>query len=424
MPKANARTRPASRRLRGRGDYTDEIIKEPKPLLRLEKKIDHLERSLVHTTPKAGRAASMAGRALGSLVGQGDLGAFAGESLAKLFGHGDYMVKSNSLMSALSSSVALSGPQPPKFSSESRHIRVMEREFLGDISSGTLLAGSSIFTNSNYPINPTNPSTFPWLSLIAPLYDQWEPNGIVFEFVSTSSEFNGTSQALGAVIMATDYDTFDAPYVSKQEAENSDFACSTKPSCNLVHGIECAQSERPTRLLYTDTNSANPSTFTTLGNFQVSTQGCSTAGTKLGELWISYDISFYKKQLADATLPLVRYNAFGSQTTAGPNFGTVTTVYSQVGIVRTVVVGVGVTFSFPPALGQGRFLLYIYESGGGFPLALTFVNCAIVQNLPSATFAVLTLDITAPGASFNGGVATTTGSWTVELIQVPDNTGL
>jgi hypothetical protein len=39
-----------------------------------------------------------------------------------------------------------------------------------------------------------------------------------------------------------------------------------------------------------------------LGNFQLATQGVSAAGVTLGELWVSYDITFYKKQLTGGVL--------------------------------------------------------------------------------------------------------------------------
>jgi len=298
ITKSNQRTRkrapaPRKSKLMGRGDYSAETQNEPDSMKRIDKKLNHLESLLARssvsssTTP-VGKLASMAGRALGGMVGQGDLGSAAGSSLARLFGHGDYTVKSNSLVSDLS------GPTIPKFANEGRAIRVREREYLGDVlSSGT----PGAFDLQSYAVNPTDPKTFPWLSLIAPLFDEWEPHGIVFEFVSTSSEFNGASQALGAVIMATDYDSYDPLYTSKQQMENADYACSTKPSCNLIHGLECDPKERPIKVLYTEPSANQPITFTNLANFQIATQGMSNAQVNLGELWISYDISFLKKQI-------------------------------------------------------------------------------------------------------------------------------
>jgi len=195
--------------LRGKGDYTETVKAISDPQKRLEAKIDHLERKLVGDGKlNVKNVASKIGRSLGNFAGMGDLGEMAGSTLAKYFGHGDYTVKSNSLMSSATTTGA-------KFSSSLRGTRIQEREFLGDVRSGSLFNGSSSFSLTNFNINPTDPKTFPWLSNLSYLYDQWEPHGIVFEFISTSSEFNGTSQALGAVIMATEYDPFDPPYTDK-----------------------------------------------------------------------------------------------------------------------------------------------------------------------------------------------------------------
>lgn len=294
----NSKVRKQRPTLRGKGDYELSVSEIKKPLDRLEAKIDHLEKRLVHNPMSKATAASTIGRTLGNFVNQGDLGSLAGSTLAKFFGHGDYNIKSNSLIKGPHS--AMSGA---KFSTEKRGTRITEREFLGEVKAGSLSGSSTVFTLNEHNINPTDPITFPWLSNIAYLFDQWEPHGIVFEFVSTSSEYNGSSQALGTVIAATDYDPYDPPYPDKQAMENADYSCSTKPAHGMLHGIECDPRERPTPILYTSTSNGAPLTSTTLGTFGLATQGCSVANVTLGELWISYDITFYKKQLEPITVP-------------------------------------------------------------------------------------------------------------------------
>jgi hypothetical protein len=334
------KTKTKTRNLRGKGDYSEQVSSIPERLPRLEAKIDHLEQQLVKKATVK-NAASSIGRLIGNFAGQGDLGSMAGEGLAKLFGHGDYSVKGNSLMTSLN------GPTLPKFTSTKRGVRVVEREYLGDLVSGPLSGGSTAFTIQQFPLNPTNSSTFPWGSQMADLFDQWEPNGLVFEFVTTSSEFNGASQALGAVIMATDYDPYDPIYPTKVYMENADYSNSTKPACSLIHGVECDPKERPTRILYTDTQStAIPLTSTLLGNFYIASQGCSVAGVTLGEIWISYDVTFYKKQLNSVLYSLPFYflsgvNAGGTGYLSAaslllPTQSYVVTISTQVGIGNTI----------------------------------------------------------------------------------------
>lgn len=267
------------------------------------------------------------GRDIGGLLGFAPLGERVGGAIGRLFGKGDYQVRSNSLMESYGKPSA--GPPPPAlFRNGKRGVRVVEREYLGDIRSGTLSGGSSVFTNQSFIINPGLSTTFPWLSKIARQFDQWEPHGIVFEYRSTSSEYNGSSQSLGTVILATDYDVVDSPYLNKVQAENSDYAMSVKSSDCAVHGVECALDERPTPILFTRTanrpSGTDPRLYD-LGNFQLCTQGMSVADVTLGELWVSYDITFYKKQInaEDAPENLALFsNTYSPTASTSDYFGT------------------------------------------------------------------------------------------------------
>jgi len=432
MPRASkskrsgaTRRAPRQARLRGKGDYSADIIGETDLAKRLEKKIDHLEKSLVHVTPSLSKGASLAGRALGSFIGQGDLGALAGEQLSKLLGYGDYRtsIRGNSLMGSTS------GTAVPKFQGDGkRGIRLTEREFIGNVLSGSLSSGSSVFTNQSYKLIPTDSATFPWLSKIAGLFDQWEPHGIVFEFHTTSSTFNGTSQALGAVVMATDYDVNDPPYASKQIMENADYACSSVPSASLLHGVECDPKERPLDVMYT-TPRVNQLNFSTLGNFQIATQGCSTAGTTLGELWVSYDITFYKKQLVSSAADVPNFSVNGLAIAAGPIF-VPSTISSQKDLTYTPVIGVGTDIFFPRSQGTGRYLIVAdcanFQAGDGASLNPVLTNAVSVSSSTSVVtvgqpfVTVNLIDITAANASVRFGLKNTVNANTsFAIVEVP-----
>jgi hypothetical protein len=279
--------------IKGKGDYTLSKYDDVKSA------IADIDKRLNKQESKKG-VGSTIGKKIGGLLGNSDLGSKLGDmaetSMGRLFGFGDYSISQNSLMKAAVSTDMASANYVPVFGTHGRGVRLQEREYIGDIVSGPLLSGSSQFTNVSYTINPLNQQTFPWLATFASNFEEWEPHGIVFEFKSTSSEFNGTSQALGTVIMATDYDVYDTQYASKIEMETADYSNSTKSSCTALHGVECDPSERATKLLYVGIGQPDQR-LNAIGNFQVATVGCSTAGVVLGELWVSYDISFYKKQL-------------------------------------------------------------------------------------------------------------------------------
>jgi hypothetical protein len=423
--------------LRGKGDYSQEIMDLPKPLPRLEAKIDHLEKMLTKSHANANANSSLGssvGRALGTLVGQGDLGGMAGKAagtlMSKYFGHGDYTLKSNSLFPGRNSSSA-AGPVVPKFSNQGkRGTRIIERECLGDLISS---ATPGQFNNTPYPINPTNSATFPWLSKLAVNYDQWEPNGIVFEFVSTSSEFNGASQALGTVIMATDYDTYDVTYPNKIQMENADYACSTRPSNCLEHGIECDKNERLSPLLYTASpGSGLPLTQTTLGNFQVATTGCSVASVNLGEIWVSYDITFYKKQLLPVPFPVAgvpRFYASGTTTaTTGQYSNAVISDSFEITLAPAVGVGSHITFfTSNIALGSARMYLITYFriTPGADDPTLSPINCTVVNERHSNATSSSNntyLVLVAAGATFAGYLTSTTAissAFALSIDEVP-----
>lgn len=249
---------------------------------------------------------SVVGSALGSALGMAlggpggamignTLGGVGGAVLSKIFGHGDYQVsnvqgiKENSLVVANAANI-------PEFGTGRVAVKFRHREFLGDvISSGT--AGA--FKIDSYAINPGLPASFPWLSQVCgSTFQQHRINGLTYEFRSMSSDaLNSTNTALGSVIMATDYDSPDAVFTTKQQMENTEFGVSCKPSVNMLHAIECSRGQTPVNELYIRAYANPPNTdlrLYDLGRFSIATVGCQGASVNLGELWATYDIDCFK----------------------------------------------------------------------------------------------------------------------------------
>jgi len=242
------------------------------------------------------------GGTVGARLGNRKVGSDVGRFLGKIAGVGDYKVKTNSL-----ASVGAAVDSAPSFGNRGRGVRVTHREFLGNVVASNI-AGA--FQNVSYAINPGNILAFPWLCQIASNYDQWQPNGVVVVYKSLSSSYSGTA-SLGSVTIASDYDVYDTAYGSKIEMENSQFCVSGNCARDLIHPIECSLNERFTRVLNCK-GGAYPTgdsrRFYDLCNLQVATEGA-TASQVCGELWISYDITFFKEQLGvvlGATLPYAR----------------------------------------------------------------------------------------------------------------------
>lgn len=313
----------------------------------------------------------------------------------RLKGSGDYTLVGNSLVrgggeASENLQIVPAGP---------RAVRVTYREYLGDVYTHPTTAGA--FSITSYDLNPGLVSTFPWLAPIAQQFEQWTPNGIVFEFKSTSSEYVAT-QALGSVIMATEYDQFDSVYTTKQEMLNAAYSSECKPSCNSLHGVECAPMERPTSILYVR-STAVPALADVrdydCGRFSIATQGGAAANLNLGSLYVHYDITFRKEQLFGGIAAkgllydcITSNTAVSGVTSASP----LPTIAS--GNIRTAgsipimtIGGLGTTVIFPGWIQNGRWKIEYYftaTSPSEKPAAAFTTNCALAT-LVSPSFNTL-----------------------------------
>lgn len=363
---ANARS--GRRYVRGRGDYA--VSNKPRS-----------KRSW--SAPKTFSAmGAIAGGALGTALAPGIgeaaggmIGSYAGRKLGQAFrsitGWGDYAIKSNTLVHP--------NQAVPMFDG-SGSIRVRHKEYICSISSTTTFAIQS------FALNPGQVETFPWLASIAQNYEQYRWNGMIFQFVSTSADaLNSTNTALGKVVLATDYNAADTQYANIQQAMGSYFSNVGKPSESIMHAIECDPNQSPLKLSYVrlgDVEANADIRLSDLGNFQIATSG-SQAAAVIGDLWVTYDITFVKPQLMAPlgldlpsahyvlTLPAVSGSYFGTsrQERDGSNL--------DVDITADAI-------NFPETLEQGMYLINYSVSGGSATVVtptLTFANCALVDDM-------------------------------------------
>lgn len=274
----------AVRTIKGKGDYEVSAPSSGGVLAKLDKVLARLPKGTF-----ASGGAMLGGR-IGGTRGA-ELGRRLGAGLSSISGYGDYSVRSNSL-----STVSTSVDMVPQFVKNDHSVRVVHREFIKDL---VVPGDPTAFTNVDYLINPANANLFPWLARMAKQYSQYKIHGMVFSFKSMSSEY-ANAGPLGTVVMATNYNAVDRPYINKLEMENSEFAVSTKPSQSLIHAIECDPSVTGLSVLYVrdpvyDTTDTSDRRFYDYGRFQVATTGLQgVAAATLGELWVSYDIEFMK----------------------------------------------------------------------------------------------------------------------------------
>lgn len=248
---------------------------------------------------RAGRTAlraggALAGGILGGMTG-GVGGAFrgarggwsTGARASKFLGLGDYAA--NQIMPG--------GRQPMSVNGSSTNltgdVTVSHREFIGNISADVLG-----FQNRSFPINAGLSATFPFLSQIAQNFTLYQFEGLIFEFISTSGETSTSTNALGKVVLAVDYDPDASPFVNAVQMSNMDYAVSSRPSDNIRCGVETAPSQMATRMQYIRTGEGTrDKIFTDIGNFQLATDGVPNTGI-LGELWVAYTCRLSRAQLS------------------------------------------------------------------------------------------------------------------------------
>jgi hypothetical protein len=241
---------------------------------------------------------SSMGKKLSKLAGQG------ADFLGTLFGSGDYhkTLRYNTVMGVGGNIMAAGGP--PIFANvgpNKRSVRFPHREFIG------FLNGTTTFVPTSYgPFNPVNPLLFPWLSGVANSFEQFKFHGMVVEFVSNSGDTTATT-ALGTVIMSTQYDLNEAPFVNQFQMENYEYTQSDKPSVSFLHGLECAVGETFAPLKFMNNNERTGAVVdlntTALGTFTIATSGNPSTGV-LGQIWVSYDVELVKPRIA----PIINSN--------------------------------------------------------------------------------------------------------------------
>jgi hypothetical protein len=342
---------------------------------------------------------------IGSNLGRW-LGGKAERLIDTLTGAGDYTVSSNTMFNA--------GAQPPTFSSnQSRGLRVQWREYLGDV-----LSSVAFTTRYSLALNAGLASSFPRLGPIADAFEQFIIHGCVFCFKSTSgSAISSTNNALGTIIMATEYNSNNPDFTSKITMENYQFSVSGKPSSEyILHPIECKRNATSIDCLYTRNGSLPPANLgagsltstavnitnvvnlnglsdlrlNDLGRFQLATVGMQADNVNVGELWVTYDIELLKPREAvspskeiDVSLVLaspVPDNLFSDATE--PLFPTFSVVNGS-SIVPRFINGNTIAFGILPV---GKYLFSYYIQGNtantiGYPIPIingqSFLGCAL-----------------------------------------------
>jgi len=276
-----------------------------------------------------------------------------------LSGFGDYNINNNTLLHG--------GMDPPTIANSTKNggIIVRHREYISDVFS------TVNFTLTSFNINPGLNGSFPWLAQIASSFEQYSLRGMIFEFKTTSSDVvlsTNATTALGAVIMATQYNALDIPFVDKRTMENYQYSNSSKPSESMLHPIECARAQTSVDNLYVRVGAVPPTADLRLydmGIFNIATVGMQNNGGVIGELWASFEIEFYKPKLLLGDV-LTDHWQLKNVTNAAP-FGLISTLTAS-STLGTTISASGLIITFPATVVDGNFLFEYTVFGTGAPV--------------------------------------------------------
>ncbi|AYP28931.1 MAG: coat protein [Cressdnaviricota sp.] len=209
-------------------------------------------------------------------------------------GRGAYNIKRNSLWE---------GQGPPMIENITNGpVVIRHREYIGDMTCPTG-APSPFDIFFQQPINPGNPEMFPWLSQLAPMFQEWEAVGMIFEIKTMSSDYT-SNVSMGTIFAAADYNVQATAPANKQQLENMEYSQSCKPSCSILMPIECSPSKTVATHLYIapnlDYGNGDPQ-FYDLAQVFLGSQGLPNSGGAVGtiaELWVSYEIILYKPKIS------------------------------------------------------------------------------------------------------------------------------
>lgn len=258
-----------------------------------------------------GTAGASMGGPSGALIGKqagSAMGGMVAAKISKLIGSGDYATtdtRCNSLMCGQ--------PKPYDSFGSNGGVRITHREYLADVFTSNV---SNQFSITAYSINPGLSQFAPFLANLAQNFEEYHLNGLIFEFISTTSPYT-TGNSLGSVITAMEYNAAALPFNNKQQMENSDFSISTRFDKNIMYGVECKDPAQ-NKFYVRSGISPLPLTTTDFGIFYIATQPGSTFPTSstIGELWITYDVVLLKPKISLARFGYGHWFGFGSSVSA------------------------------------------------------------------------------------------------------------
>ncbi len=197
-------------------------------------------------------------------------------------------------------------PSYSAFNSSDASVVVRHREFFSDVSGSTsaftLVSSGLPGEPGKYPVQPANPTVFPWLAALAALYESYDFLSLQFDYVPRCS-----TATAGYFSMAMDYDAKDSAPNAKVALMSYHGASSSAPWQSASVVCDSKDLHKFGRQLYCKAAQSSSSTTNydqktyDVGNLWVAV-GNQAATTLIGELYVTYTIRLSTPQLNIAAI--------------------------------------------------------------------------------------------------------------------------
>lgn len=228
------------------------------------------------------------------------------------------------------------------------------REYVKDVFAP---AAGTIFSIDTWSLNPGLVTSFPWLSQLAINFEEYEIVQLAYTYKSTVADFASASGQVGQIVMATQYNPNSDPFADKEEMMLYEGGMSCKTTESLIHGIECDPSKiAGSSQKYVRAGALPPTED--LKNYDLGKTSLAVlnvpstyASQQIGELWVSYTVMLRKPKIASGNAYNIRRDIFAAPAVS-------VAVAGFIGTDSTLRIG-----------------------------SRNSLNCLIVQNAPTSTYA-------------------------------------
>jgi hypothetical protein len=228
------------------------------------------------------------------------------------------------------------------------------REELGAIT------GSVAFASTQYPINPGQALSFPWLALEAKQWEKYRIRKLCYEYTPQVTEFS--TNGIGSLVIGFDADASDAPPNDLIHALNCDPRSFNLPCKKVVLDVPPRYLNSMTDGYYVRPGNlpgqSDIKTYDT-GNINISTVGQASVAT-IGILAVSYIVEFFIPILEPNVGAPVNNSVTEFQTNGTEASGT-TTVAKIIALASTLGNGLGATNAGGSiTLPAGNYMFYAH----------------------------------------------------------------